>query len=210
MTRPEAATNSVQASNHRQPVQGYQMADSNPTGLCQCGCGQPTAIAKQTRRGNIKGLPLRFVRGHKSTHKSHGLTDSVEYRNWKHMLERCRNPQHPKWPRYGGRGISVCKQWLSFERFIEDMGPKPPGASIDRINNNGNYEPSNCRWATPKQQSQNTSNNVVLEHNGTSLCLAEWERVLGLYKGCLSRRLGLGEKPPHIFRDARPYHRPTR
>ena len=188
------------------------MADSDSIKLCECGCGKQTSLAPTTRpeRGYVKGQPLRFVRGHKARHKSHGQTDSPTYRNWKHMLDRCRNHRHPKWRRYGGRGISVCPQWLSFEGFIKDMGARPPGTTIDRIDNDGNYEPGNCRWATAKQQSQNTRSNVVLEHNGMALCLSEWERSLGLYRGCLSRRLGLGEKPPHIFRIPRARHLPTR
>src|SRR5262249_21392685 len=109
----------------------------------------------------VRGTNLRFgssiscgcVRRERTT--KHGLCDSRAYHCWKNMKRRCSNPEHPRYPDYGGRGISVCEDWLSFENFFADMLDAPAGLSIDRINNDGNYEPANCRWATPSMQIAN-------------------------------------------------------
>jgi hypothetical protein len=84
-----------------------------------------------------------------------GRKASREYHSWCAMRTRCENEKSAKYPRYGGRGITVCERWQRFQNFIEDMGPAPPGMTLDRINGDGNYEPGNCRWATAKQQSAN-------------------------------------------------------
>jgi hypothetical protein len=81
--------------------------------------------------------------------------ERAAWRSWQAMKNRCSNPKHPRFHRYGGRGIAVCEWWMSFANFVQDMGVRPEGYSIDRIENDGNYEPSNCRWATAKEQAAN-------------------------------------------------------
>lgn len=85
----------------------------------------------------------------------HGRIATPEYRSWTPMKKRCLDPANIGWKRYGGRGITIHPQWMEFAPFFADMGPRPPGTTLDRINNDGNYEPGNCRWATPKVQANN-------------------------------------------------------
>lgn len=95
------------------------------------------------------------------------------YRTWGSMINRCASTNDPN---YGGRGISVCERWKTFENFLADMGMKPEGMTLDRIDNNGNYEPSNCRWATPIQQGNNRRNTYMVTAFGTTKSLREWSR----------------------------------
>lgn len=102
-------------------------------------------------------------------HMTHGKEGTIEYMIWSSMLQRCINKNYKQYHRYGGRGITVCDRWLnSFENFYADMGDRPEGMSIDRRDNDGNYEPSNCRWATKTEQSRNRCNNLKFD-DGTVL-----------------------------------------
>lgn len=112
-----------------------------------------------------------------------------EYRIWKLMRGRCNNRSHPNYPRYGGRGIRVCERWSSFANFLADMGLAPAGLTIERKNNDGGYEPGNCRWATRKEQSRNTSTNRMIAWRGETLCLAAWAERFGVTPNTLHRRL---------------------
>ena len=107
---------------------------------------------------------------------------SVEYRTWERMIRRCENQRTEAYPSYGGRGVVVCPAWrISFDQFLSDMGPRPgPGFTIERIDNDGNYEPSNCRWATTREQNRNTSRNTWLTAEGRRMLLADWARELGV------------------------------
>lgn len=111
------------------------------------------------------------------------------------MLQRCRNPNVKTYPYYGGRGIKVCAQWNKFENFYADMGDRPDGMAIDRIDTNGNYEPSNCRWATRREQSNNLRSNVRYTFNGESLTIPAWSRKQGMSVGALDYRLRVAKWP---------------
>jgi hypothetical protein len=109
------------------------------------------------------------------------------------MIDRCTNPNSRMWHRYGGRGIRVCDRWRAgFWEFFADVGPRPsPKHTLDRIDNDGHYEPGNVRWAMPKQQSRNTRTNKLVEYKGERKPLAEWAEILGMSRVTLGRRLRL-------------------
>lgn len=131
-----------------------------------------------------KGPPVQ----HGEATKGH---ESVEYRTWARMKGRCLNPNHTAYPYYGGRGIRVCERWLAFDAFLEDMGRRPgPGYSIDRFpNQDGDYEPANCRWATKAEQNSNYSRNRIVELGGLRLTLAEWGERTGIGAKAIAARL---------------------
>lgn len=109
------------------------------------------------------------------------------------MKRRCLNPNNFAYSRYGGRGITVCDRWLeSFENFLVDMGEAPPGMSLDRIDNDGNYKPGNCRWATPLEQGSNKCNNHLIEFEGKTQSLSQWANEYGIQVGTLWYRLKEG------------------
>lgn len=124
----------------------------------------------------------------------HRLSHTAEYRTWSNVIQRCTNPNTAFYAIYGGRGIGICERWRSnFEAFLADMGTKPsPNHQIDRINNDGNYEPGNCRWATPREQARNTRRNKHVEIDGVRMPVVDARNAAGLKRGTFERRLALG------------------
>src|SRR3990167_7013059 len=111
---------------------------------------------------------------------THGMSKTKQYKVWAAMHGRCRNPANKDFRHYGGRGISVCERWKSFERFIEDMGAHQGGLELDRIDNDGNYEPNNCRWVSHFEQVNNSRHNHFLKFEGKRLSLSQWALFLKL------------------------------
>lgn len=126
----------------------------------------------------------------------HGGYYTLEYKSWCAMIQRCLNPNNDAYYRYGGAGIAICDRWLSFPNFAADMGPRPGREySIERINNSGNYEPSNCRWATVKEQSNNRKSNRVIAHDGLVLTVSQWAERLGMQGQTIAKRIDIWNWP---------------
>ena len=118
------------------------------------------------------------------------------YDVWKSMKRRCTNPSASDFARYGAKGISVCERWAtSFKTFLADMGLKPDGYSIDRIDGNGNYEPANCRWVPLAKQNSNKRTNHVIEFAGKTMTLSDWAREIGTSQAVLSWRICTAKWP---------------
>jgi hypothetical protein len=116
------------------------------------------------------------------------------------MIGRCHNPKYPSYLRYGARGIKVCEDWHKFNNFFNDMGEPPtPRHSIERINNDGNYEPGNCKWATRKEQANNRSDNILIEFNGQKKTVAQWSDQFSMSRTMLYQRIHRGIYPPELF-----------
>lgn len=155
--------------------------------LCICLCGTETVTTqKNLANGGTQSCGCiydelfrkNFIEHDTATH---GLSKTPEYKTWKGMRYRCINPNEPNYKYYGGRGISVCKRWQTFENFISDMGKRPtPKHTIDRINNMGNYTPKNCKWSTHAEQMRNTRANRMFTHEGKTMCAKDWSDHLGL------------------------------
>ena len=125
---------------------------------------------------------------------THGLSRLMadEYKIWKDMWARCTNTKRGDWKWYGERGIRVCDRWADFAMFAEDMGKRPEGMTIDRVNVDGDYEPTNCRWATIEQQANNRRNNHLVRVNGQAMTLAQAERATGVRATTIRARLRVG------------------
>lgn len=161
----------------------------------QCVCGTSLiASGHEVRRGGITCCSECSAKNKAAVKTTHGETASAEYRTWCAMKSRCENPNFEAYENYGGRGITVCKAWAnSFEQFLADMGRRPSkDATIDRQDTNGNYEPSNCRWATRLEQANNKRNNHLVEIGGITRTVAQWARTCDLTEAGIRARIRRG------------------
>jgi hypothetical protein len=179
-------------------VLGFSHASADGRGRrywrCVCDCGNEAAIRGDSLKGGGTvscGCALMKklrTHGHAPIRKA-----SPTYRSWNRMRARCLKPTATQWKHYGGRGITVCKRWESFENFLADMGERPSlKHSIDRIDNSGNYEPGNCRWATMQEQCNNRRSSRMIEYDGVTMSLADWARKVGIKYQLLLQRLNRG------------------
>lgn len=161
-------------------------------GVFRCECGNEKRLAVS-----------RVINGQRSGHcgcksfkgkRTHGMRKSREYSTWSAMRGRCCNPSHKDFPSYGGRGISVCPEWVaSFSAFYEHVGPRPVGTTLDRIDGRGNYEPGNVRWATLREQAQNRDCTTIVRTPSGTMALVDYARMIGLTRGAAHLRLKRGK-----------------
>lgn len=176
------------AGRHQSPSGSYTLW------TCLCDCGNTvTTASKSLRNGIAKSCGCFRSDDAAMRHTTHGMTRSPEFSSWQAMRARCQRPSHTYYKDYGGRGITICERWESFEAFLADMGPRPSlKHQIERIDNNGNYEPSNCHWIEAFQQGRNKRNNRLLSYRGETLHIAEWSRRTGLSRETIWHRLKIG------------------
>jgi len=161
--------------------------------MCKCACGSE----KYVNIYNLctgKSISCGCLSNHREFAKTHGLSSVPEYQAWKSIKARCYNVNHKDYPLYGGRGIIVCASWInSFPRFYHDMGKKPsPKHSIDRVDFNGHYEPSNCRWATQKEQTNNTRRSIRVTFNGVLMTVSQLSEQTGIKESTIYHRISAG------------------
>lgn len=164
---------------------------TKPMWLFRCDCGQEKVVALgEVRRGSTRSCGC-FRAEFQRRPRTHGQTRTITYKSWKSINDRIFNSKHAHYYLYGGRGIEL--RYANYEAFIADVGQRPSKAySIERIDNNGHYEPGNCRWATRYEQGSNMRTNRLLTHAGRTQTLAAWTRELGVAKNTLHKRLSLG------------------
>ncbi len=151
--------------------------------ICRCiACGKILCVQSSHLRPDRRGC-------RSCTTTQHGMSHTSLHNIWMAMRQRCQNTKSQGYQWYGARGIHVCARWNIFTNFVEDMGIPQPGQSIERIHNDGDYEPSNCKWADRKEQSRNHRGNRVLEAFGQAMCIASWAEAYGLKPRILYHRL---------------------
>lgn len=157
---------------------------------CVCDCGKETTVrAYSLTSGHTASCGCMMHR------PKHGLCGSPVWMSWQAMLSRCNDVRGKDYPRYGGRGITVCSSWSDFRNFLEDMGDRPPKHSLDRIDNNLGYFKENCRWADPKTQSNNRRSNKLMTVGCCSLQISEWSKELSMPTKLIYARLNRGWSP---------------
>lgn len=168
--------------------------------LCQCSCGTVRSVDHHNLTGAltnccgcIRKAPVVINRKLSTNYGTHKMSKSSTYISWSAMWARTSNPNHEAYERYAGKGIIVeDPRWEKFENFLEDMGERPEGKSLDRVDNNKGYYRENCRWATPYQQNNNAGNTRLIAHNGKTKTISEWAKDYGISRDLLAQRIYQG------------------
>lgn len=169
--------------------------------LYKCACGNTKAIHRQSvKKGLTKSCGCLGTELRRKSKTKHGMLNSREYYSWNAMINRCYQKNNVGFKNYGGRGIKVCKKWRnSFEAFYKDMGPRPKGHSLDRIDVNKGYSKSNCKWSSHKEQANNKRNTIFLTYKQVTLPLKEWAAKTGISYDTLRARIALKYSIDQIF-----------
>jgi len=175
-------------------IELYDKKNNRYRWLCKCSCGKEKIVSKhELSSGDTKSCGCLQKERAAEYQLIHGMSKTVEYKAWKSMRKRCNNVDSPDYPRYGGRGIKVCDSWNVFKNFIDDVGVRPSkNHSLDRNNNNGDYEPSNCSWVTKKEQANNTRRNRKITVNGVTKNICQIAEDLHISASNIYRRLNDG------------------
>lgn len=172
---------------------GVSNARARVTWVCRCDCGaEKFIVGEQLRAGRSKSCGCLRDELARARPRTHGGRRTPEYSVWRGMLTRCNNHNEAAFRSYGGRGIKVCEQWNDFAAFYADMGPRPAGTTIERVDNNRGYEPSNCVWADAKTQARNKRTAVILELDGVRMSMPQWADLLCVHLELLDNRLRKG------------------
>lgn len=201
MKRKPAADMSGQRYNRLTVVSRAGVdAHERATWLCRCDCSNELVVPWfRLRQGHTKScgcLKAELARARVTTH---GKSRSPTHNSWVGMIQRCGYTKHAEYQRYGGRGIKVCERWKSFENFLADMGERPSGTTIDRIDSDGDYEPANCRWATNSQQASNRRSSILIERDGRTQTVRAWCSELGINPDVIYGRLRRGAPKDGVF-----------
>lgn len=163
--------------------------------ICNCDCGGKTVTTSlKLRKGHTSSCGCLRVRASQALITHGHANKTLTYRSWKEMRQRCLNPKSDKWQWYGGRGVKICEQWSDYSVFLADMGERPAGMTIDRIDNNGDYEPSNCQWATQLEQTRKQEKNVLTEETARQL---KSDRADGMTYQELGKKYGVSKTTAH-------------
>lgn len=171
--------------------------------LCRCDCGTQRVVpASRLARGGSQSCGCLRVEQPKILNRTHGHSKvpgknngTPTYQSWMAMRVRCAYKKHPAFHQYGGRGIAVCERWQAFENFLADMGERPAGTTLDRVDNDRGYEPGNCRWATRSAQARNRRSSRRLRAHGVTDTIVAWSDRTGISAACIRERLKRGWPP---------------
>lgn len=179
---------------------------------CRCECGKEVIVAGNNLKRETQSCGCLHKEG---LHKTHGLSYNKYYRTWADIKKRCYNPNSKDYPNYGARGITMYEGWINdFQAFFDYISTLPhfgeDGYSLDRENNDGNYEPGNLRFATQTQQNRNTRRNIVVEYDGREMCLTEAAELSGIAYSVLIQRYHAGDRGEKLFRPVETKFRPVK